>query len=75
MQLLRHVLKEMCKTMKSYYYEGTVIKKIKGTFLLEENIDPEDYIDTLAWKMDSFFNDAEYNGKITDIEIDSVVEI
>ena len=61
--------------MKNYYFEGTVTKKIKGTFSLEEYIDPEDYIDNLAWKKDSFFNDAEYNGKITEIEIDSVVEI
>ncbi|WP_127009481.1 hypothetical protein [Veillonella sp. CHU110] len=61
--------------MKNYYFEGTVTKKIKGTFSLAEHIDPEDYIDNLAWKKDSFFNDAEYNGKITEIEIDSVVEI
>lgn len=61
--------------MKSYYYEGTVTKIIKGTFLLEGHIDPEEYIDNLAWKKDSFFNDAEYEGKITDIEIDSIVEI
>ena len=65
----------MCKTMKNYYFEGTVTKKIKGTFSLEEYIDPEDYIDNLAWKNDSFFNDAEYEGKITEIEIESVVEI
>ena len=61
--------------MKSYYYEGTVTKKIKGTFLLENNIDPEDYIDNLAWRPDSFFNDPEYEGKITEIEIDSLIEI
>ena len=65
----------MCKTMKNYYFEGTVTKKIKGTFSLEEHIDPEDYIDNLAWKKDSFFNDAEFEGKINDIEIDSIVEI
>lgn len=61
--------------MKTYYFEGTVTKRIKGNITLEDNKDPCDVLDNLAWRKDSFFNDPEYDGKITEIEIDCVVEI
>lgn len=61
--------------MKTYYYEGTVTKRIKGSITLEDHKDPYDVLDNLAWRKDSFFNDPEYEGEITYIEIDDVVEI
>lgn len=61
--------------MKAYYYEGIVAKRIKGTITLADHKDPYDVLDDMAWKKDSFFNDPEYEGEISYIEIDSVVEI
>ena len=75
MPQLRHVLKETFKTMKTYYFEGTVTKRIKGTITLADHKDPYDVLDDMAWRKDSFFNEPEYEGKITYIEIDGVVEI
>ena len=72
---LRHVLKEKYKTMKTYYYEGTVTKRIKGLFTTDDHRDPYEILDDRAWKLDSFFNEAEFEGKITDIEINNIVEI
>ena len=51
--------------MKTYYFEGTVTKRIKGNITLEDHKDPYDVLDNLAWRKDSFFNDPEYEGKIT----------
>ena len=61
--------------MKAYYYEGIVVKRIKGTITLADHKDPYDVLDDMAWRKDSFFNDPEYEGEITYIEINSVEEI
>jgi len=61
--------------MKTYYFEGTVTKRIKGLFTTDDHRDPYEILDDRAWKLDSFFNDPEAEGKITGIEIDNVVEI
>lgn len=61
--------------IKQYRYTGKVIKEIEGTFIYDSSKDVDEYIDFLAWKRSSFFDEAEYHGKITDIQITEVEEI